>query len=361
MAEQVQAILERMVPLLKDLRSRGLFSPDEIRSIVDRRRQSEYLLQRRSAARKSDYLRYIEEEILLERLRKLRKEKVLTDMRNERIRRLQEKDGSDGDDSDGDRGRKHAYQISGPGDSHILSHVHFLYQRTLKKFHYPLDVLLNYAQFAKDYKSFHMLSRIYAEGLQHHPREAGLWIEAASFEYFGYVAQDYENASKGGTDSDNVNSKVVGSSIQNARVLMQRGLRINKSSAELWLQYFALELHYVQKLRGRKEILKQVRARQCWRLPLVLQHGAILRSGLDHQGRPGLVRQRTGPSPLRKQPALRLLQGEQKGPCKHVAYQFREESTMEVGDDDVRGVEGSSVGPPLCVVQRIGVPVDAQH
>jgi len=256
MAEQVQAILERMVPLLKDLRSRGLFSPDEIRSIVDRRRQSEYLLQRRSAARKSDYLRYIEEEILLERLRKLRKEKVLTDMRNERIRRLQEKDGSDSDDSDGDRGRKHAYQISGPGDSHILSHVHFLYQRTLKKFHYPLDVMLNYAQFAKDYKSFHMLSRIYAEGLQHHPREAGLWIEAASFEYFGYVAQDYENASKGGTDSDNVNSKVVGSSIQNARVLMQRGLRINKSSAELWLQYFALELHYVQKLRGRKEILE---------------------------------------------------------------------------------------------------------
>jgi len=94
-----------------------------------------------------------------------------------------------------------------------------------------------------------MLSRIYAEGLQHHPREAGLWIEAASFEYFGYVAQDYENGNK-------INSKVVGSSIQNARVLMQRGLRINKTSADLWQQYFALELHYVQKLRGRREILE---------------------------------------------------------------------------------------------------------
>ena len=145
--------------------------------------------------------------------------------------------------------KKHAYQTSGPGDSHILSHTHFLYQRTLKKFHYPLDVILNYAQFSKDYKSFHMLSRIYAEGLQHHPREAGLWIEAVSFEYFGYAAQDYENGNK-------INSKVVGSSIQNARVLMQRGLRINKTSADLWQQYFALELHYVQKLRGRREILE---------------------------------------------------------------------------------------------------------
>ncbi len=69
--------------------------------------------------------------------------------------------------------------------------MHFLYQRTLRKFHHPLDVLPGYANFSRECKSFHMLGRIYAEGLQHHPREAGLWIEAASFEYFGYVARDY--------------------------------------------------------------------------------------------------------------------------------------------------------------------------
>jgi hypothetical protein len=40
---------------------------------------------------------------------------------------------------------------------------------------------------------------------------------------------------------------------------MQRGLRINgKTSQELWIQYFALELHYVVKLMGRKEILEGV-------------------------------------------------------------------------------------------------------
>eukprot|EP00984_Skeletonema_dohrnii_P013529 scaffold5596_cov132-Skeletonema_dohrnii-CCMP3373.AAC.9 len=249
--EQVQSILERMVAPLKDLRDRGIFTQEEIHSIVQRRRSSEMTLQRRSGVRKSDYLRYIEEEVLLERLRKLRKQKVLLEMRNKK-REAQENDEEEEDEEPGRR-KKHAYQTSGPGDAHIVSHLHFIYQRTLKKFKYPIDVVLNYAQFARDFKSFHMMSRIYAEGLQHHPREEGLWIEAASFEFFGYVAQDYENGPQIGGET----STVMGSSIQNARVLMQRGLRINgKNSQELWLQYFALELHYVQKLRGRREILE---------------------------------------------------------------------------------------------------------
>ena len=249
--EQVQSILERMVTPLKDLRDRGIFTQEEIHSIVQRRRASEMTLQRRSGVRKSDYLRYIEEEVLLERLRKLRKQKVLNEMWNKKKENDQEEE--DEDEPSTGRRRKHAYQTSGLGDAHIVSHLHFIYQRTLKKFKYPIDVVLNYAQFARDFKSFHMMSRIYAEGLQHHPREEGLWIEAASFEFFGYVAQDYENGRQIGGES----STVVGSSIQNARVLMQRGLRINgKKSQELWLQYFALELHYVQKLRGRREILE---------------------------------------------------------------------------------------------------------
>ncbi len=250
--EQVQSVLERMVAPLKDLRDRGIFTQEEIHSIVQRRRSSEMTLQRRSGVRKSDYLRYIEDEVLLERLRKLRKQKVLNEMRNKQ-REAEENDQGEEDEEKPGRRKKHAYQTSGPGDAHIVSHLHFIYQRTLKKFKYPIDVVLNYAQFARDCKSFHMMSRIYAEGLQHHPREEGLWIEAASFEFFGYVAQDYENGPQIGGET----STVAGSSIQNARVLMQRGLRINgKTSQELWLQYFALELHYVQKLRGRREILE---------------------------------------------------------------------------------------------------------
>lgn len=77
-----------------------------------------------------------------------------------------------------------------------------------------------------------------------HPRNTGLWIEAASHEFFGYVANDTDGGMSGG------------GAIKNARVLLQRGLRINASSQELWLQSFSLEFHYIQKLRGRREILQ---------------------------------------------------------------------------------------------------------
>jgi U3 small nucleolar RNA-associated protein 6 len=89
-----------------------------------------------------------------------------------------------------------------------------------------------------------MLSKIYAEALQIHPRNSGLWIEAASHEYFGYSTVGNElETTRGG-------------SVRNARVLLQRGLRVNQTCQDLWLQSFCLELHYIQKLRGRKEILK---------------------------------------------------------------------------------------------------------
>lgn len=189
----------------------------------------------------------------------MRKEKVLRDWKERRERHANDGNNHDGNNDDEYDANGHkktslfAYQTSGPGDSHILQHIHFLYQRLLRKFHYPVDLCLNYAEFANENASFHHLSRIYAEALQHHPREEGLWIEEPSFEFFGFVSRDYDNEN----DPNGVNSKVVGSSIRNARVLMQRGLRINgKTSEELWIQYFALELHYVQKLRGRKEILE---------------------------------------------------------------------------------------------------------
>ena len=71
MAEEVQADLDRMVPALNDLQQRGVFTKEEIHAIVDRRRLSEYALRRRRP-RKADYLRYLQQEMDLEKLRKLR-------------------------------------------------------------------------------------------------------------------------------------------------------------------------------------------------------------------------------------------------------------------------------------------------
>jgi len=40
-----------------------------------------------------------------------------------------------------------------------------------------------------------------------------------------------------------------------ARILLQRGLRLNSDSKKLWLEYFKLELLYLTKVIQRKEIL----------------------------------------------------------------------------------------------------------
>jgi len=98
MAEHVQASLDRMVAPLRDLMDRQIFTEEEIRAVVSRRRESEYLLRRR-AARKADFVRYIEAETLLEKLRVLRTARRKRDHRKARRETGLAGDG-DADDND---------------------------------------------------------------------------------------------------------------------------------------------------------------------------------------------------------------------------------------------------------------------
>lgn len=56
MADTVRYLMEEMVPELEDLEERGYFTRSEIKQIVRKRTDFEYLLKRR-AALKADYLR----------------------------------------------------------------------------------------------------------------------------------------------------------------------------------------------------------------------------------------------------------------------------------------------------------------
>ena len=60
-----------------------------------------------------------------------------------------------------------------------------------------------------------------------HPRAFNLWIDAASFEFFD----------RGGDGN-----------IERDRVLIQRALRLNPQSKELWLQCFALDLNFLDEI-----------------------------------------------------------------------------------------------------------------
>jgi hypothetical protein len=218
--------LDLMVAPLRDLLDREIFIDSEIRSIVARRRESEYLLRRR-AARKADFLRYIEAEQALEKLRLLR---TVKRKREEKRRKRQNNQEEEEDDESNTVKKKQEQHI---GDAHIIQHIHMLFVRALRKFRADLSLHLLHADFCKEQKSFKRLGRVYAEALQVFPRQAGLWIEAASQEFFGPTR-----------------------SIRSARILLQRALRINgTTSQELWLEYFSLELHYAQTLKGRRQIL----------------------------------------------------------------------------------------------------------
>jgi hypothetical protein len=264
MADLVQERLDSMVLDLKDLFDKGIFTESETKAIVDRRRQSEYLL-RRKKARKVDFLRYAEAEMNLERLRSIRQAKAmegrLVGVQREKFEKFlnrQKKLILQEQQETINRKRK-SIEESGTsttkvklgrssGDTSIIRNIHLIFVRMKRKWKSDVALHLAHADFAKRSRSFQRLGSIYAEALQILPKSAVLWIEAASHEFFGYVQEEDNNGGKG--------SNYSGGSVHAARVLLQRGLRVNPTSEDLWVQYFALEFHFIQKMRGRREILK---------------------------------------------------------------------------------------------------------
>lgn len=177
---------------------------------------------RRRAPRKADYLKYIFEELQLEKLRELRtkKQKALERERMEKLGRLDEFNQSN-------TGKNRHI-----GDSHIIQNVHLLFRRALRRYNKEdVSVYLEYAEVCNELKSYTKLPQVYAEAVQIHPHCTGLWIEAASHEFF------------------------FRQSVSAARILLQRALRINKKAQDLWLQSFALEFHYIAKMQGRRTLL----------------------------------------------------------------------------------------------------------
>ena len=91
-------------------------------------------------------------------------------------------------------------------------------------------------------------AQVLAKALQLHPTAAGLWSYAAAWE-----VEHNRNVAA-------------------ARALTQRGLRMCKGDAQLWVEYFRLELLYAHTLRARRKVLGidaaqgSLRTLSAWRL-----------------------------------------------------------------------------------------------
>ena len=197
----VQFAMEKMLPELEDMRVKGYFTEDELRSIVERRRDFEYKVRRRKPD-KTSFTRYIEYELALEKLLKKRKKKVGVPM---------------------------GYVSA--ADTTVIRRLHSIYSRLLWR--YPGDVAdwFRYIAFCHAHGSTRALDRMFPRALKAHSRNPDLWIAAARFEY------------------ESRNDTVA------ARAVLQRALRLNAHIPAIWIEYLKLELLYQQKIIDRRRVL----------------------------------------------------------------------------------------------------------
>ncbi|KAJ7594755.1 U3 small nucleolar RNA-associated protein 6-domain-containing protein [Mycena floridula] len=198
--ERVQFQQEQMLAELKDLVEKNLFTVKETRLMLQRRTEMERSLVRR-VSKKSDFLRYIEYERGMEALRRKRVERIID--------------------------KKGPATVS---DYALVRRQFHIFERALKKFKDDVGLWIQYIELAKKEGARTLVGRVCARAIQLHPNCPGLYILAASHEL--------QHASPSA-----------------ARTLLQRGIRLNSNSIELWREYVKMEMGFVEGLRRRWEVL----------------------------------------------------------------------------------------------------------
>ncbi|KZS98366.1 hypothetical protein SISNIDRAFT_404625 [Sistotremastrum niveocremeum HHB9708] len=189
-----------MLAELKDFVEKGMFTKEETKAIVKKRTAYETTLIRR-IPRKVDYIRYIEYEEALEKLR------------CKRVERLD-------------------LPKTGPSISSysITRRILWLHERAVKRFKSDVDLWVRYIRVAQRDGANGLAGRVCARALQMHPNEPGLYVIAAMHELDQMSAES-------------------------ARTILQRGLRINRESLLLWREYVKMEIGFVEGLRRRWAVL----------------------------------------------------------------------------------------------------------
>ncbi|TFK44537.1 U3 small nucleolar RNA-associated protein 6-domain-containing protein [Crucibulum laeve] len=198
--ERVQFQQEQMLQELKDLVDKKLFTEKETKQIMKKRTVFETALVRR-IAKKSDFLRYISYEMGLEQLRRKRVERMKLPPGPQTV-----------------------------SDYALVRRQFHIFERALRKFKSDVGLWIQYIQVAKKEGARALVGRVTARALQLHPNKPALYIIAASHE-LNHLSPSA------------------------ARALLQRGIRMNPDSVDLWREYVRMELGFVESLRRRWDIL----------------------------------------------------------------------------------------------------------
>lgn len=167
---------------------------------MKKRQRFEYKTQRRTKD-KDTYLQYIQYEIGVQQLIKLRREKRGIEVEKDRI------------------------------EKPMALRIYRLFRMACFRFKYDVKLWLTHIDFAKKNYDRDRVSKLFTTMLKVHVKKPNLWIMAAKFEF------------------------EVNESVETARSLFQRALRLMPEQRKLWIEYFKMELMCVDLIMKRKELL----------------------------------------------------------------------------------------------------------
>ncbi|GAA6037368.1 hypothetical protein JCM8097_008533 [Rhodosporidiobolus ruineniae] len=214
--EKVQLALERFLPELRDLEQKKVFTKDEISDIVTKRRGFEMALAQGRGTKPLDYLRYIEYERRLEKLRKAR------------------------------AARLSATTKKSLSDHSISAHITQLHRLAVRRFPQSLQLWDAFIAHAVSQASPLLVSRTLSSAIAMHPTHTAYWIMASQWESEG----DRKGMGGGNTEA--------------ARRLCMRALRFLKGKRRegeegeeeaVWKEWIRVEVSFVERLRGRMQVL----------------------------------------------------------------------------------------------------------
>ena len=211
MSTKTRHYLEQFIPELDDLVDKGIFTKDEVSNIMKKRTNFEHRLNSRGSSI-NDYVKYIQYETNVEKLRV------------KRVRRILQ-----------------ANKTNSISDWSIPQRIGFIYQRGTNKFPQDLKFWAMYLHFLKNrgistsYKKIHS---VYNTLLKLHPNNVDIWISCAKYEYEKHA------------------------NFKSCRSVFQKGLRFNPDIPKLWFEYVKFELNFITKLINRRKVMNLINERE---------------------------------------------------------------------------------------------------
>lgn len=211
MSTKTRHYLEQFIPELDDLVDKGIFTKDEVSNIMKKRTNFEHRLNSRGSSI-NDYVKYIQYETNVEKLRV------------KRVRRILQ-----------------ANKTNSISDWSIPQRIGFIYQRGTNKFPQDLKFWAMYLHFLKNrgistsYKKIHS---VYNTLLKLHPNNVDIWISCAKYEYEKHA------------------------NFKSCRSVFQNGLRFNPDIPKLWFEYVKFELNFITKLINRRKVMNLINERE---------------------------------------------------------------------------------------------------